>query len=54
VDPGGKYLLAGANSGNPDLSMYSFDAATAGALVPAKNVATDTDPTNVSAIAVTH
>lgn len=54
VDPGGTYLLAGANGGDPDLSMYSFDATTAGALVLAKSVATDTDPTNVTAIAVTH
>ncbi|HTF68315.1 MAG TPA: beta-propeller fold lactonase family protein [Edaphobacter sp.] len=54
IDPGGTYLLAGANGGSPDLSMYSFDATTAGALVLAKSVATDTDPTNVAAIAVTH
>lgn len=54
IDPGGTYLLAGANGGSPDLSMYSFDATTPGKLNLAKSVATDTDPTNVTAIAVTH
>jgi 6-phosphogluconolactonase (cycloisomerase 2 family) len=54
VDPGGTYLLAGANAGNPDLSMYSFDATTPGKLNLAKSTTTDTDPTNVAAIAVTH
>jgi 6-phosphogluconolactonase len=54
VDSGGKYLLAGANNGTPDLSMYSFDAATPGKLKLATSVATDTDPAGVVAIAVTH
>lgn len=54
VDPAGTYLLAGANNGNPDLSMYSFDAATPGKLKLATSVATDTSPAGVVAIAVTH
>lgn len=54
VDKSGKYLLAGAGGGNPDLSMYSFDATTLGKLNLTKTIATDTDPAGVVAIAVTH
>ncbi|MEG9436557.1 beta-propeller fold lactonase family protein [Edaphobacter sp. HDX4] len=54
IDPGGKYLLAGANNGGPDLSMYGFDATTAGKLNLSTSIATDTDPAGVTAIAVTH
>jgi 6-phosphogluconolactonase (cycloisomerase 2 family) len=54
VDPGGTYLLAGASNGSPDLSMYGFDATTAGKLNLATSVATETDPAGVVAIAVTH
>lgn len=54
VDKSGTYLLAGANGGNPDLSMYTFDTTTAGKLNLATSVATDTDPAGVVAIAVTH
>ncbi|HMF54167.1 MAG TPA: beta-propeller fold lactonase family protein, partial [Edaphobacter sp.] len=50
----GTYLLAGAQGGNPDLSMYSFDTTTAGKLDLAKSTATDTDPAGVTAIALTH
>lgn len=54
VDPSGTYLLAGANGGSPDLSMYTFDTTTAGALDQATSVATETDPAGVVEIAVTH
>jgi 6-phosphogluconolactonase len=54
VDSSGTYLLAGAQQGNPDLSMYSFDATTPGKLNLAKSIATDTDPAGVSVIALTH
>jgi 6-phosphogluconolactonase (cycloisomerase 2 family) len=54
IDKTGKYLLAGANGGNPDLSMYSFDATTPGKLDLVKSVATGTDPTGVTSIALTH
>lgn len=54
VESSGTYLLAGAQGGNPDLSMYSFDATTPGKLNLAKSIATDTDPATVTAIALTH
>jgi 6-phosphogluconolactonase (cycloisomerase 2 family) len=54
ADSSGTYLLAGANGGNPDLSMYSFDATTPGKLDLATSTATDTDPTNITQIALTH
>jgi 6-phosphogluconolactonase len=54
VDSTGKYLLAAAFGGNPDLSMYSFDTATPGALVPATSVATGTNPAGAIAVALTH
>ncbi|WP_165420004.1 lactonase family protein [Edaphobacter modestus] len=54
ADSSGTYLLAGANGGNPDLSLYSFDATTLGKLNLTTSTATDTDPTNVTQIALTH
>ena len=33
VDSSGDYLLAAANGGSPDLTMYSYDSATAGKLL---------------------
>jgi 6-phosphogluconolactonase (cycloisomerase 2 family) len=54
VDKSGKYLLAGANGGTPDLSMYSFDATTAGKLNLATSAASGTDPAGVIAVAMTH
>lgn len=54
ADKSGKYLLAGANGGSPDLTMYSFDAATPGKLDQATSIATDTDPAGVTAVALTH
>jgi 6-phosphogluconolactonase len=54
LDSSGKYLLAAAVGGSPDLSMYSFDAATPGMLDLATSVATDQDPAGATAIALTH
>lgn len=54
LDSTGKYLLAAAFGGSPDLSMYGFDTATPGGLVPATNVATGTNPAGAIAVALTH
>jgi 6-phosphogluconolactonase len=54
LDNSGKYLLAAALGGSPDLSMYSFDATTPGMLDLATSVATDQDPAGATAIALTH
>ena len=54
VDSSGDYLLAAANGGSPDLTMYSYDSATAGKLDFATSDPTGTDPTGPVAIATTH
>lgn len=54
IDSSGKYLLAGAVAGAPDLTMYSFDITTPGKLDPATSVATGVDPAGAVAIALTH
>lgn len=54
VDKSGKYLLAGAFNGGPDLSMYAFDTTTPGKLNLVTSAATGTDPTGVTAVALTH
>jgi 6-phosphogluconolactonase len=54
LDSKGVYLLASALAGSPDLSMYSFDTTTPGALDPATSTATDADPAGAVAIALTH
>jgi hypothetical protein len=54
VDSTGDYLLAAANGGSPDLTMYSYDSATAGKLDFATSVPTGTAPTGPVAIAATH
>jgi 6-phosphogluconolactonase len=54
LDNTGKYLLAAAIGGGPDLTMYSFDIAVPGQLDPATSVATDADPAGATAIALTH
>ena len=54
LDNTGKYLLAGAVGGSPDLTMYSFDITVPGKLDPVTSVATATDPAGASAIALTH
>jgi 6-phosphogluconolactonase len=54
VDSSGKYLLAAAVNGVPDLTMYSFDATVPGKLDQATSVATDVDPAGAAVIALTH
>jgi 6-phosphogluconolactonase len=54
VDSTGKYLLAVAVNGAPDLTMYSFDIPVPGKLDPATSVATGTDPAGAVALALTH
>jgi 6-phosphogluconolactonase len=54
LDSTGKYLLAAANGGSPDLTMYSFDIAVPGKLDPATSVATGVDPAGAVALALTH
>ena len=54
IDKTGKYLLAGAFGGGPDISMYSFDAATPGKLNLVTSTASGTDPAGVTAVALTH
>ena len=54
VDSSGDYLLAAANGGSSDLTMYSFDSTTAGKLDLSAATATGTDPTGPVAIAATH
>jgi 6-phosphogluconolactonase (cycloisomerase 2 family) len=54
IDATGKYLLAAALGGAPDLTMYSFDITVPGKLNPATSVATGVDPAGASAVALTH
>jgi len=54
IDSTGKYLLAAAVGGAPDLTMYSFDISVPGKLDPATSVATGTDPAGAVAVALTH
>ena len=54
MDSTGTYLLAAATGGSPDLSMYTFDAATTGKLDLATSTTTGTDPTGAVALALTH
>jgi 6-phosphogluconolactonase (cycloisomerase 2 family) len=54
VDNSGDYLLAAANGGSPDLTMYSYDSATLGKLDFSTSIATGTDPTGPDALAMTH
>lgn len=54
IDNSGSYLLAMSNAGYPDLSMYSYDAATAGKLDFSTSTATGTDPAGPVAMATTH
>lgn len=54
LDSTGKYLLAAANGGSPDLTMYSFDIAVPGKLNPATSVATGVNPAGAVAVALTH
>lgn len=54
IDNSGNYLLAAARAGAPDLSLYSFDSASAGKLDLAASSATGADPTIAIAAAATH
>jgi 6-phosphogluconolactonase len=54
IDSTGKYLLAVAVGGAPDLTMYSFDIPVPGKLDPATSVATGVDPAGAVALALTH
>ena len=54
IDSTGKYLLAAAVNGGPDLTMYSFDIAVPGKLDPATSVATGVAPAGAVAVALTH
>jgi 6-phosphogluconolactonase len=54
VDSTGKYLLAVAVAGGPDLTMYSFDIPVPGKLDPATSAATGIDPAGAVALALTH
>ncbi len=54
IDKTGKYLLASAVNGDPDLTMYSFDITIPGKLDPATSIATGVDPAGAIAIAATH
>lgn len=54
IDSTGKYLLAVAVSGGPDLTMYSFDIAVPGKLDPATSVATGVDPAGAVELALSH
>jgi 6-phosphogluconolactonase (cycloisomerase 2 family) len=54
VDNSGDYLLAAANGGSADLTMYSYDSTTVGKLDFSTSATTGTDPTGPVAIATTH
>jgi len=54
VDSSGDYLLAAANGGSPDLTMYSYDPTITGKLDFSTSIATGTDPTGPVALATTH
>ena len=53
VDKSSTYLLAGANGSYPDLTMYSFDATTAGKLDTVASITSSTTA-GLVAIAATH
>jgi len=54
IDSTGKYLLASAVGGSPDLTMYSFDITVPGKLDPATSIASGVDPAGAVAVALTH
>jgi len=54
VDNSGDYLLAAANGGSPDLTMYSYDPTIVGKLDFSTSIATGTDPTGPVALATAH
>ena len=54
ADNSGKYLFAAAGGGTPDLTMYGFDATTAGKLDKVATATTGTDPTGAFSVIATH
>ena len=50
----GTYLLAAAAGGAPDLTMYGYDASTAGKLNTVVKAASGADPAGSTLVAVTH
>jgi 6-phosphogluconolactonase (cycloisomerase 2 family) len=54
LDATGKYLLAVAVNGSPDLTMYSFDVPVPGKLNTATSIATGVEPAGAVALALTH
>lgn len=54
ADRSGKYLLAAAAGGSPDLTLYGFDANVAGKLTAAATAASGTDPAGSTLVALTH
>jgi 6-phosphogluconolactonase (cycloisomerase 2 family) len=54
IDSTGKYLLAVAVNGSPDLTMYNFDITVPGKLIPATSIATGVDPAGAVSLALTH
>lgn len=53
-DSTGKYLLAAAVGGSPDLTMYQFDATVPGQLDQVTTQMTDAAPAGASVVALTH
>ncbi len=53
-DRSGKYVLAAASGGSPDLTLYSFDSLTSGKLDAVAVAASGTDPAGSVALATTH
>ena len=49
-----KFVIAAASGGSPDITLYGFDALTAGKLNPLVTVASGSDPAGSVALATTH
>jgi hypothetical protein len=54
VESTGKYLLASAFGGSPDLTMYSYDATTAGQLDKVATGSTGSTTGGALQVVVTH
>jgi 6-phosphogluconolactonase len=54
LDQSGKYLMAVAFAGAPDLTMYSIGATVAGGLTQTSTTQTGTDPAGAWAVVSTH
>lgn len=53
-DSSGKYIIAAASGGSSDVTLYSFDAVTAGKLDAVATAISGTDPAGSIALAATH